>query len=248
MKLALPLAAAALLAAGLGIGFAMSGNPASERATDPIRGEEIRAYLLENPEVIIEAINAYQAREEEAELARARQALSDNLERYTDIPGAFVAGNPDGDVTLVEFFDYHCGFCKRALPAVMELIDSDTNLRVVFVELPILAPESEIAARASLASIEQGQYMELHAALMESEGRLTLERIVEIAKETGLDTEKLQADMAAPKVNETLTHMRRLAAELGIGGTPTFLVDDEVIVGFQADAVRASIRQARAGG
>ena len=193
-------------------------------------GETIRAYLLENPEVIEEAIRILRARQEEEERKRAEAAIAENGEALRAHPMSPVSGNPKGDVTVVEFFDYRCGFCKRALPAMKALLEDDANVRVVWKEFPILGPVSVFAARAAMASARQGLYLPFHLALME-EPELSEDKVLQIAVRTDLDMERLQQDMNDPAIQAYLDETRALAEKLGIGGTPAFVVGDALIPG-----------------
>jgi protein-disulfide isomerase len=160
-----------------------------------------------------------------------------------------VAGNPVGDVTLVEFFDYHCAYCKRALNAVTAVLGEDPGLRIVYKEFPILGPDSVLAARAALASRNQdpSKYLEFHVALMSTRGRLTQPRILEIARDAGFDAERLVADMASPEINTAIERNIELARSLEINGTPTFVIGDQLVPGaVDLDTLRRLIAEARA--
>ena len=147
----------------------------------------IREYLLEHPEVIEEAILALNAKRQADQASRTRNALVKNRVALEDHPMSPVSGNPDGDVTLVEFFDYQCGYCKRSLEPVMDLLESDPGLRVVWKDFPVLGQVSTFAALASMAAQKQGKYVELHKALMGAPDRLTEESVMTIAGQAGLD-------------------------------------------------------------
>lgn len=148
-------------------------------------------------------------------------------------PSSPVGGNPDGDVTIVEFFDYRCGYCKKVLPSIVALLERDKKLRYVFKELPILSPESELAARAALAAWQQDKrkYLEFHTALMQAQGNLSERRILRLAGNAGLDAEKIAKNMKHPKVEEELKRNIALAEQLGIRGTPAFVIGDRLIPG-----------------
>lgn len=190
----------------------------------------IRDYLLENPEVIVEALAVYQSRQTAAEAAAGQAALQELKPRLVADDNTPIGGNPEGDVNVVEFFDYRCGFCKRVGPDVQALIENDAGVRFVYKEWPILGPESVFAARAALASREQGLYDAYHEALM-SAPAITEASVLRIAEEVGLDIERLQADMAAPEVDEHLALTHELATRLGINGTPAFVIGDELVKG-----------------
>lgn len=193
-------------------------------------GEIIRDYLLENPEILREVIQALEAKEQQAGAAAMTATIR---ERGPDLYRGehdLVAGNPDGSVTMVEFFDYNCGYCKRAMSDVLALIESDDDLRVVFKEWPILGEGSRFAARAALASRKQGKYWDFHLALMETRS-VDETTTLEVAERIGLDVDQLKADMEAPEVAKVIEANMQLAAALGIQGTPAFVVDDQMIPG-----------------
>lgn len=197
--------------------------------------ETVRAYLLANPELLIEMSNELEQRQADAQDQAMQSALADNADALYRSESAYVAGNPDGDVTVVEFFDYNCGYCRRAWPDVARLIESDPDVRVVFKELPILRRESEGAARAALAARNQGKYMELHGALLELNGLASEDSAVEAAEGLGLDTEQLKQDMQSPEVQQALTDARQLAQRIGVQGTPLYLIGDRVMAGAPED-------------
>ena len=243
--------AAFCLAAALGLS-ALSGM-ADARAETPIADADraaietiVRDYLMEHPEIIAEALTALQQREELAEQERQRQAVVAMHDQIYAADAPFM-GNPDGDVTLVEFFDYQCGYCKRVLDTVFEATESDPGLRVVFKEFPILGPVSVVAAQASLASRNQGLYTEFHHALMGYRGQLTEEVIYTVAAEVGLDVARLREDMKAPEIQNEIAENRRLAGQIGIRGTPAFVIGDTVVPGAQSlEALQALVEKARA--
>jgi protein-disulfide isomerase len=252
------LPAASLFAAALVVA-AFTAVPAA-RAQDkaPAMGPQqrgaienvVREYLLANPEVIVDAIRLYREREQQAQAEQAQKALSAHKDSLTNDPNAPVAGNPKGDVTVVEFFDYHCGYCKRVFPVLRELLESDKNLRWVFKEFPILGPESVTASRAALAAwnLDPAKYLAFHAALMAASGGLPEERILKIAKSVGYDTDKLKKEMASDAVSNEINRNHQLAETLGIRGTPAFIVGDELVPGaVDADTLRQLIAKARKG-
>ena len=206
-------------------------SPAQKAALDRL----IRDYIMQHPEVIMDSMQAMQEREQLAQTrlqAERVTLLSDAIERDPNDP---VMGNPDGDVTLVEFFDYQCGYCKRMLDPLLDFARSDGNLRIVLKEFPILGPESMIAARASLAAHKQGKYETFHVALMRLRGRLSEPAIFQTALEVGLDTEQLQKDMDAPEVIAQIRKSRELGEALAIRGTPAFVIGGKIIPGAMRD-------------
>ena len=193
--------------------------------------EIVREYLLENPEVLEEALKALRAKRERERRAKARAAIREHRAALVAHPMSPVSGNPNGDVTLVEFFDYQCGYCKRSLRTVMDLLASDKRLRIVWKEFPILGPVSRFAARAAMAAEKQGRYMEFHEAVMGTGGKLTEDAVIAVAARLGLDVERLRRDMEDPAVDAYLDDTRRLAGKLGIRGTPVFVIGDTLVPG-----------------
>ena len=209
----------------------------------------IHQYLLDHPEVILEVINTLRERQRAASVERVQASLATHREELVNDPASPVAGNPDGDVTLVEFFDYHCAYCKGVLKTVMTVLDEDPGLRIVFKEFPILGADSVAAARAALASRNQDadKYVEFHNALMSTRGRLTQPRILAIARDVGFDAERLEADMASPEITKAIERNLALALALGISGTPSFVIGDRIVPGaVDLDALKQLIAQARA--
>jgi protein-disulfide isomerase len=190
----------------------------------------VRDYLLREPKVVFEALQELQRQEAEATAARQKAAIAANQKKLLDDPLTPVGGNPDGDVTLVEFFDYRCTYCRRVVSSVRELLDEDGDLRVVFKDMPVLGPDSVRAARAALASRKQDGYVPFHFALMASDD-LSPAGIRAAAKSVGLDPDRLEADMDAPEVNAVIEANYALAHELGIEGTPAFVIGDQLIPG-----------------
>ncbi len=191
----------------------------------------VREYLLKHPEVIIESIEGLQKRERAEESRKAEQALVQNQSKLFEDPASPVAGNPKGDITLVEFFDYQCGYCKAAQADVQQLIKDDGKLRFVFKELPILGPVSKIAAKAALASRAQGKYEAYHNALMGYRGKLDEATIIKLASSVGLDTNQLKKDMDSSDVVKAIDANLALAEELGIHGTPAFVTTTQIVPG-----------------
>jgi protein-disulfide isomerase len=254
-------AAVGLLAAPL---FLAAPAPAAEPAKTPAAdaattlGEAqskaveamIRQFILDHPEVILESMQNYQIRQQMAEQEAATAALAAHRDEIKNDPSAPVAGNPKGDVTIVEFFDYRCAYCKRVLPSVRELLESDKNVRYVFKELPILGPDSVTASRAALAAwkIAPEKYFAFHAALMEARGNLGEEQVLEIAGKVGLDPKKVKEGMGAPEVEKTIQRNLELAQTLRIQGTPAFIVGDALVPGaVDLDQLKEMVATARKG-
>lgn len=191
----------------------------------------IRDYLLENPEILLEAMQVLEAREREALAARERETLKSLVPTLTASPLSPIFGPEDGTAVMVEFFDYQCGYCKRILPDIQRIMEEDPELVTIFVEFPILSEESVVAARAALASQRQGRYLDYHAALMGHRGPLSEATIFQLAEGIGLDVGQLQEDMTDPGIDAYLQTVRSLAQGLNIRGTPTMVIGDEIIRG-----------------
>ena len=208
-------------------------------------GKLVREYLLANPEVIVEVSEELQRRQQEQQNKQRREVLSSSKEQIFRSPVDFVLGPEDGDVTIVEYFDYNCGWCKRALNEVTKLTKADPKVRVVMKEFPIFGEHSEFAARAALASKVQGKYWDFHVALMK-EGRVTKNNVMTIAQRVGLDVEALKAEMKNPKYAEAIRQTQTIAASLGIEGTPGFIIDSRINPGYLPEAqLRAMVADVR---
>jgi protein-disulfide isomerase len=206
----------------------------------------VREYILENPEIISEAVALLQEKEEKAKAAGVVAAITKNKAALFNPPEGTVLGNPKGDVTLVEFFDYNCGYCKQVFPTLMETVKEDGKVKLVVKEFPILGNPSVVASRAALASRKQNKYTEFHTAMLNHRGTLNEETIMKIAADVKLDVKKLQADMKAPEINEVLTKNHQLAEQLGIQGTPAIIVGDTLVPGaLQKDHLKELIAGAR---
>lgn len=237
--LLIPVAAAvtAVLAAGWFVvgADAQPGQDVPEMSTDPAEldpfEQRVREYLLKNPEVIMEALQLLQERQRAAEAENFKRTIAERSDEILNDPAAPVGGNSEGDVTLVEFFDYNCPYCRRVAPTVSDLEEADPDLRIVYKEFPILGPGSEFAARAALASGKQGKYVPFHNALMRADEQVTEDTVMEIARQVGLDTEQLKADMQDPEIEEAITRNLQLADALQITGTPSFVIGQQIVPG-----------------
>lgn len=164
--------------------------------------------------------------------AAAKSLLSEQRQSLERDPNAPVLGNPEGDVTVVEFFDYNCAYCKRAVTEVQAVLAADPNVRLVYREWPILGEGSVYASRAALASRAQGKYEEFHWALMGIKGRVDEAQVIRAAQDVGLDIDQLKADMQSPEVEKHIAASMRLAESLGFNGTPSFVIGDALVPGF----------------
>jgi len=208
------------------------GLTLAQEISDARIKELVAETLRENPELVLEALQTLEARQAEAQAAATAATLADERSLLERDPNAPVLGTPEGDVTVVEFFDYNCPYCKRVMPELDALLAEDGNIRLVLREWPILSEGSAIAARAALASRKQGKYAELHNALMGARAKLDEQSVLRIAGDVGLDVEKLKADMKSPEVEEHIATSMRLGEALGFSGTPSFVIGDELVPGF----------------
>ena len=190
----------------------------------------IEEYLSEHPEVVESGLKKLLKDRRDAEAERLTLNIRALGKELKEDPGSPVA-NPDGAVTVVEFFDYECPYCKSLAGQLHDLIDEDKSVRFVFKEYPILTPVSEFAARAALAARKQDKYIPFHFALMGQRGQMNQRIVLAVAAETGLDLERLKADMNDPEIDDILKRNKRLAAGLGIDGTPAFVIGETLIPG-----------------
>lgn len=206
----------------------------------------IRDYLLENPEIIMEAVEVLRQRQQEAANARRQDAITAHQAALKD-PGPLpVLGNPDGDVTVVEFFDYRCPYCRSVAQDLLETVDADGNVRLVMKEYPILGEQSVAAARVAIAASAQGKYAELHEALMTKVKNVTGDKALRMADNMGLDMDKLRTDMNATWVDEELRRTFSLAKALEISGTPAFIVGSQMAPGaIPPERLKRMIAKAR---
>jgi protein-disulfide isomerase len=205
----------------------------------------IRDYLVANPEVILEAIQALEQRQKVAAEERQRMAIRDSLALLERAEGDPVLGNPDGDVTVVEFFDYRCPYCRRVAEPLRKVVEADGNVRLVMKEYPILGPDSLVAARAALAGHRQDGYEAFHFALMQA-ANLDEPTILRIAGEVGLDVDRLQKDMDDPAIEAKLQETFKLAESLNVTGTPAFVIGEQLVPGaIPARQIEALIAGAR---
>lgn len=221
--------------AALAIALAVSTNVVASglSADDEQRVKQLAIEaILENPEVIQEAVAILRQRQEEDRVSGLKRVLESRREDLERDPNAPVLGNPDGDVTIVEFFDYNCPYCKQVAGDVKRIIENDDDVRLVYREWPILGPGSVFAARAALASRKQGKYEEMHWALMEQRGRITEQSTIAVAERLGLDIEQLRRDMESEEIDQHIALSHELTRALGFSGTPSFVIGDQVAPGL----------------
>jgi protein-disulfide isomerase len=242
MNIRTTLAALTLLAAP-----ALAGE-FNDKQKDEI-GSIVRDYLLAHPEVLQEVSQALEQKQKLAEETQRTKTLKTDADKIFRNPAHFVAGNAKGDVAVTEFFDYNCGWCKKSVPEVLKLLDSDKKLKLILVDFPIFGEGSEYAARAAIAAKKQGKYWELHLAMLQYQGKVDAAVVDDLAEKKGLDLKKLKADMKDAEVETVLAQNRDLAQNLAISGTPAFIIDDQVVPGYMPmDGFQAAIAQVRAKG
>lgn len=196
---------------------------------------EVRAYLLENPEVLMEAIAVLETRQAQAEVLRDDQLVAMNMNALLDDGFSYVGGNPDGDITIIEFTDYRCGFCRRAHPEVAELLESDGNIRMITKEFPILGEQSVVASQFAVATkIVAGDeaYKLVSDALINMRSDVTPASLSALASAFDLDGDAIMAEMDSPAVREVLATNRALGDRMQITGTPTFVFGDQLVRGY----------------
>ncbi|HWA50904.1 MAG TPA: DsbA family protein [Dongiaceae bacterium] len=230
--------------------FAVARNDTASDApplTQDQLNQAIGQYLKDHPEEIVASLQAAQDKVEQQKQLAANQALTDGYAEIFNNAADPVLGNPAGDVTVVEFFDYRCPYCKRVTDSLTSLIDGDANVRVVFKEFPILGPESLVAARVALAAHKQGKYREVHEALMAHKGSFEKDALIEVAAGVGADPAKLAADMEDPAIMTQIQANDALAARLGITGTPGFIFGRTLVPGaISLDDMKKLVAEARA--
>lgn len=196
---------------------------------------EVRAYLLENPEVILEAYQVYEQRQAVAEAQRDQQMVQANSEEIFNDGYSWVGGNPDGDITMVEFIDYRCGYCRKAHDEVKQLLESDGNIRFIIKEFPILGDESVLASRFAIATkmvAGDAAYDKIKDALIVFRGKINEKSLSRLANTLGLDGDAIAAKMDSNEVNQAIGKNHLLAQKLGISGTPTFILQDQMLRGY----------------
>jgi protein-disulfide isomerase len=205
---------------------------------EPANKEEVERiveeYILENPEIIEQALINLSQRADQRETDAQRAAISSNMEAIYSSDADYSIGPDDAEVTIVEFFDYRCGYCKRSMEWATAIPEEyDGKVRVVFKELPILSPESEKAALAALAAGQQNRYVEMHRELMllDNSSGFTPDEIDAAAERAGVDVDKMRADMGSVRLQKVVADNKTLARQIGVDGTPAFLVEDEMVPG-----------------
>src|SRR3954465_11361188 len=238
--------------------LALCGAPMSASAqsfSDTQRGDIetiVRNYLIAHPEVLEEAMAELSKRQAAAEAAKHASGVADNADAIFNSPRNVTLGNKDGDVTFVEFFDYNCGYCKRAMTDMMDLMKADPKLKVVLKEFPVLSAGSVEAAQVGVAVRMQDptgkKYLDFHQKLLTGRGQADKARAMAAAKDAGADMTRLEKDITSPEVRATLEENFRLAEEMGMNGTPSYVIGKQVVIGaVGVDSLREKIGVARCG-
>jgi protein-disulfide isomerase len=206
----------------------------------------VHDYLLQHPDVLIGALRAAEEKLKSEAGEKAKQALAARRKEIFDDPETPAGGNPKGNVTLVEFFDYRCPYCKQVQPRLQELLAGDHELRIAYKEFPILGAVSVTAARAALAAHRQGKYEAFHNAMMAASGQITDDTVYQVAMTVGLDVDRLKRDMAAPQIDAVLKANHALAESLDITGTPGFVIGDQIVPGaIELSSLKELVMEAR---
>lgn len=239
-------------AAVLGLTLAGAVTPAvMAQSADPETAKIekiVRDYLIRNPEVLLEAMQSLKEKQQLEQDRVAQAGIRANRDALFQDPNSFVVGNPNGNFTVVEFFDYRCGYCKQARPAVAEMLKRDPNLRLVLKEFPILGPDSLTASRAAVATLvgQKDKYYAFHQALYDYKAALNEDAVFSVARSVGLDVDRLRQDMKDPKVDKILADNRALGDKLTISGTPAFIIGNQLLPGAApVESLMAAVAQGR---
>lgn len=230
----------------IAVWFGLAGPAAAQTPASAEQERIIHDYLLSHPEVVVEALQAAEAKERLKQEEASRAAIAMKRSELLDDPSAPTGGNPKGDVTIVEFFDYRCPYCKQVESSVEALLKEDPKLRIVYKEFPILGPPSVFAAHVAFAALKQGKYERFHNAMMAARGEVSEDVILKVAGDAGLDIARVKIDMAAPEIGQIIKRNYDLADALGIRGTPAFVIGDMLILGaVDPETFRQKIAAAR---
>lgn len=220
----------------------------SDTERDVFRAE-VRAYLMENPEVLLEAIAVLEDRQASEDASNDSALLLENAAEIYEDGFSYVGGNPDGDITIVEFSDYRCPYCKRAHPEVEKLVAADGNIRLIYKEFPILGPESLTTAKFAMATLMVSgpeAYEKVSSGLMDLRGVPSSDALIKLAKANDLDVDAVMGEMDSPEVMQAIQANRALGQRLKISGTPTFIMGNEIVRGYlPLDNMRAIVAKAR---
>ncbi|WP_256753976.1 DsbA family protein [Mesorhizobium sp. Mes31] len=226
-------------------GAQRSAIAAGEMSQDQF-DQRVHDYIIAHPEVIMEAIQGLEARQREADAAEAKATLASRADDILRDKQSPVGGNVEGNVTMVEFFDYNCPYCRQVAPIMAQAVADDPQLKIVYKEFPILGPASVFAAKAALAADRQGKYVEFHKALFGAKTRVTEAVVLKVAAEAGLDVARMQTDMQKPEIQASIDRNMELAQALKITGTPGFIVGDQIFPGAtDLETMKKLIERAR---
>lgn len=209
------------------------------------KSASVEEVLKNNPGLVVEAMQNYEAQAREEAQKKVQEMIESQTDALNNNPNDGVIGNPNGDVVLVEFFDFSCGYCHRLYPAIKNVVAKNPNLKVVAKTLTFVSPVSKYAAKAALAAKEQGKYAEAYTALFEYKGRLTEEKVIEAIAATGVDVERLKADMESEKVQNALNEMSELAGKLQISGVPTLVMNGKIVQTLDEAVIQQEIDAAK---
>lgn len=208
----------------------------------------IKEYIQNNPEVILDSVEAYGRKQENASQEERQKAVDEHIGWALENDKLPVAGNPEGDVTIVEFYDYNCGYCKKAMSDVTTLLEEDKNVKFVFVEMPILGRTSELAARWAIAADNQEHFLEYHIGLMQNRGPIDEDMLEKLGKDIGMDVAQMRKDAESPETDRLIAEKSSKASAMGISGTPAFIIDGKLYGGYIGlDALRRAVQEAREG-
>jgi protein-disulfide isomerase len=229
--------------AGLYLGAMTNQSMAAENLTKADVEKIVQEYIMNNANVILDSVDQYQ---QKTVREKSIGAIRDNVESLTKDSTAPFIGNKDGDITIVEFFDYNCGYCKKVLPELQKVVAEDKNLKVIFKDYPILGPASETAAKWSLAAQRQGKYFEFHKIMMEHKGPIEDATLEKAAKDAGMDVTKAKEDAASADIMIQIEKNRTLGNQVGVRGTPAFVIEEELMPGaMPAEQLRQKIEELR---
>ena len=229
---------------------ALSATPALAAEFNKAQKSDIEAivksYLLEHPELLQEMSDKLKAKQAEAENIARTKGLSENAAAIFKSKADPMIGNPKGNAIIVEFMDYNCGWCKKSVGELSQLLETDKDVKVLFKEFPIFGPDSEYAAKAALAANAQGKYWELHQALFANDGHVNAAVVDDVATRVGIDVARMKKDMEAPEITKQIDNNHGLGQLLALTGTPAFIIDQSISPGYIAfDEMKATIENVR---
>jgi len=240
---------ASLLISTAALCFAFGATAQEKPLTNADVEAMVKKVIAENPDLIMKSVESYQMKQQAQAAVKASDSITSMQNDIVNDPNSPSVGNPKGDVTVVEFFDYHCGYCKHFFPLLTRLLDEDKNVRVVFKEFPILSEDSILAAKAALAvsKLDKTKYFSYHTALMKSSGQFTMEMLTDKAKELGIDPDAFKKAMESPDIANELAHTKDLTQSLNIAGTPALIIGSDLTPGaIEMDVLKAKVAAARA--